>query len=168
MYPPGFQTWVDVERLALELEGAFRPGPLPRRRDRLPEALHIVRPDVAYFGQKDAQQVAVLRRWSTDLDARSRDPRRSRPSATTTASPSRRATPCLSPDERERALARCRARSRRAATAASARRDALLDGRSTSTTSRSRRFDGRPVLAAAVRVGGTRLIDNVPLKEETA
>ena len=67
MYPPGFQTWVDVTELGAVLEGEHRPGHFRGVATVCLKLFTIVRPDVAYFGQKDAQQVAVLRRLIADL-----------------------------------------------------------------------------------------------------
>ena len=67
MYPPGFQTWVDVTDLGSVLEGVHRPGHFRGVATVCLKLFTIVRPDVVYFGQKDAQQVAVLRRMILDL-----------------------------------------------------------------------------------------------------
>jgi len=67
MYPPGFQTWVDVVELGAVLEGAHRPGHFRGVATVCLKLFTIVRPNVAFFGQKDAQQVAVLRRMIEDL-----------------------------------------------------------------------------------------------------
>src|SRR5204862_489564 len=58
LYPPGFQTWVEVERLGGELEGKYRPDHFRGVATICLKLFNIVRPDRAYFGQKDAQQVA--------------------------------------------------------------------------------------------------------------
>jgi pantoate--beta-alanine ligase len=68
MYPPGFQTWVEVEHLTKGLEGDVRPGHFRGVTTVVAKLFNAVRPDRAYFGQKDAQQVAVIRRMTTDLD----------------------------------------------------------------------------------------------------
>ena len=68
IYPPGFQTWVDVEELSRPLEGEHRPGHFRGVATVCLKLFNIVRPDRAYFGQKDAQQVAVIRRMVRDLD----------------------------------------------------------------------------------------------------
>jgi len=68
MYPPGFQTWVAVEGLANPLEGAQRPGHFRGVTTVVAKLFNAVGPDRAYFGQKDAQQAAVLRRMTKDLD----------------------------------------------------------------------------------------------------
>ena len=67
IYPPGFQTWVDVAELGSILEGEYRPGHFRGVATVCLKLFTIVRPDRVYFGQKDAQQVAVLRRMITDL-----------------------------------------------------------------------------------------------------
>ena len=68
MYPPGFQTWVDVEELSRGLEGEHRPGHFRGVATVCLKLFNIVRPQFAYFGQKDAQQVAVIRRMVRDLN----------------------------------------------------------------------------------------------------
>ena len=157
IYPPGFQTWVDVERVSRGLEGDHRPGHFRGVATVCLKLFNIVRPQRAYFGQKDAQQVAV------DPAARPR-PRTSRsrsgrfrPCATPTASRSRRATRASRPRS-ARPRSRCHARSPRAMPRAHA---AVLNGLDVDYVEVAD-FDP-PVLAAAVRVGSTRLIDNVVL-----
>src|SRR5439155_1079807 len=68
MYPEGFQTWVEVEQLGSILEGAARPGHFRAVATVCCKLFNIVRPRRAYFGQKDAQQVEVVRRLVRDLD----------------------------------------------------------------------------------------------------
>lgn len=68
MYPPGYQTFVDVEKLSLRLEGAARPGHFRGVATVVTKLFNITRPHSAVFGQKDAQQVIVLRRLVRDLD----------------------------------------------------------------------------------------------------
>ena len=68
MYPAGFGTYVDVGRIAERLEGAARPGHFRGVATVVCKLLSIVRPDRAYFGSKDAQQGLVIRRLNADLD----------------------------------------------------------------------------------------------------
>ncbi len=67
MYPPGYQTWVEVTELGSILDGVFRPGHFRGVATVVLKLFEIVRPDRAYFGQKDAQQVEVIRRMIHDL-----------------------------------------------------------------------------------------------------
>jgi pantoate--beta-alanine ligase len=160
LYPPGFQTWVEVERLGSVLEGAFRPGHFRGVATVCLKLFNLVRPDRAYFGQKDAQQVAVVKQVVRDLNfdieirvlptVRDEDG---------LALSSRNVL--LSPEERERALALPQA----LATRDPARARELLDGLEVDYVEVAD-FEPR-VLAAAVRVGSTRLIDNVVLEGET-
>jgi pantoate--beta-alanine ligase len=161
LYPPGYQTWVEVEELSRSLEGRFRPGHFRGVATVCCKLFNIVRPHRAYFGQKDAQQVAVVRRMVRDLDLEVeirvlptvRD-------ADGLAVSSRNVL--LSPAEREAALALPRA----LATGDPDRARALLNGLQVDYLEIAD-FEPR-VLAAAVRVGKTRLIDNVPLEGEIA
>jgi pantoate--beta-alanine ligase len=68
MYPPGYQTWVEVESLAHPLEGAMRPGHFKGVTTVVAKLFNGVQPHKAYFGQKDAQQAAVIRRMVRDLN----------------------------------------------------------------------------------------------------
>ena len=160
MYPPGFQTWVEVEELGAILEGVHRPGHFRGVATVVLKLFTIVRPDRAYFGQKDAQQAEVIRRLIRDLALEVelrvlptvRDP-------DGLALSSRNAL--LSSDERRRALALPRA-------LATEDRDAALAELAASNGLvvdyvEVADFDP-PVLAGAVRVGSTRLIDNVVLE----
>ena len=68
MYPPDFQTWVEVEGLTLPLEGAIRPGHFRGVTTIVAKLFNAVGAEKAYFGQKDAQQAAVIRRMALDLN----------------------------------------------------------------------------------------------------
>jgi pantoate--beta-alanine ligase len=67
VYPPGFQTWVTVEEVSAPLEGRSRPGHFRGVATMVVKLLNVFTPDRAYFGQKDAQQVAVILRMVQDL-----------------------------------------------------------------------------------------------------
>ena len=161
LYPPGYRTWVDVEELGAMLEGAHRPGHFRGVATVCCKLFNIVRPERAYFGQKDAQQVAVVRRMARDLNLdvelralpTVRDP-------DGLALSSRNAY--LSPEERAQALTLPRA----LATRDRERARAVLDGLDVDYLEVAE-FEPR-VLAAAVRVGKTRLIDNVVLEGDSA
>jgi pantoate--beta-alanine ligase len=159
LYPPGFATWVDPAGVAEGLEGEHRPGHFRGVATVCVKLFTIVRPDVAYFGRKDAQQVAVVKQVVRDLNleleirvvSTVRD-------ADGLALSSRNAQ--LTADDRTRALALPRAletrdpaRAREVLAAAGIEPDyvAVAD------------LDG-PTLAVAARVGTTRLIDNVLLE----
>jgi pantoate--beta-alanine ligase len=153
IYPPGFETWVEVERLGAILEGEHRPGHFRGVATVCLKLFNLVGPRRAYFGQKDSQQVAVLKRMVRDLAV----PVEIRVLPTVRdhdglALSSRNAY--LSPEERELALALPRA--------LRARDRSLLDGLEVDYFEEA---DFAPrVLAAAVRVGKNRLIDNVVLE----
>lgn len=68
MYPKGYSTYVELERLTDSLCGAKRPGHFRGVATVVTKLFNIVRPDRAYFGQKDAQQVRVIQRMVRDLD----------------------------------------------------------------------------------------------------
>ena len=160
MYPPGFQTWVDVEQLGARLEGVHRPGHFRGVATICLKLFNVVRPQRAYFGQKDAQQVAVLRRMVLDLNLELelrvlptvRD-------ADGLALSSRNAR--LSPEQRVRAGSLHRA----LATKDAQRARELLQDLEVDYVEVT--DFGPRVLAGAVRVGDTRLIDNVILEGDT-
>jgi pantoate--beta-alanine ligase len=68
MYPPEFQTHVEPGHLAESLEGAGRPGHFRGVTTVVAKLFHIAEPDLAFFGQKDAAQVAIIRRMARDLN----------------------------------------------------------------------------------------------------
>ena len=68
MYPQGYQTWVEVEAMTSPLEGAMRPGHFKGVTTVVAKLFNGVQPHKAYFGQKDAQQAAVIRQMTRDLN----------------------------------------------------------------------------------------------------
>jgi pantoate--beta-alanine ligase len=68
MYPPEFSSWVNVEKVTERLEGAARPGHFRGVATVVAKLFNIVQPSRAYFGQKDAQQVMVIKRMVADLN----------------------------------------------------------------------------------------------------
>ncbi len=68
IYPPDFSTWVEVEGLTRPLEGAARPGHFRGVTTVVAKLFNAVQPQAAYFGQKDAQQAAVVRKMTRDLN----------------------------------------------------------------------------------------------------
>lgn len=68
VYPSGFQTWVTVEEVARPLEGTQRPGHFRGVATVVAKLFNAFQADRAYFGQKDAQQVAVIRQMARDLN----------------------------------------------------------------------------------------------------
>ena len=177
VYPPGFATSVRVEGLSDVLEGAQRgSGHFAGVCTVVTKLFHVVTPDVAYFGQKDAQQVAVLRRMVRDLDLPVElaiIPTVREPDGLAMSSRNQR----LTPDERIRALALSRALNAAEAEIAAGERDAetiaagaraamdgvrpeylaLVDPDSFQPVAT---VDGRVLIAVAARIGATRLIDN--------
>jgi pantoate--beta-alanine ligase len=170
MYPDGFQTWVEVEQVARGLEGAVRPEHFRGVATACLKLFNIVRPERAYFGQKDAQQAALVEQLVRDLSV----PVEIRLVPTVRdddglALSSRNAL--LSAEDRAAATALPRAlgtgklahssgRDPVAAASAVLAAEPGLDVDYVETA----RFNGRFHLLAAVRAGRTRLIDNVLLE----
>jgi pantoate--beta-alanine ligase len=163
LYPNGFATWVVPDVTGAEADS--RPGHFRGVATVCLKLFNIVRPERAYFGQKDAQQVAVIRRLVRDLNV----PVEVRVVPTVRdadglALSSRNVR--LSPEERDRALGLPRALASGAIApdpVAAAR--ASLNGLEPEYVEVLNLGDAT-VLAAAVRIGSTRLIDNVPLEGE--
>jgi pantoate--beta-alanine ligase len=162
MYPPSFATWVDPAGAAEGLEGAHRPGHFRGVATVCLKLFNVVRPDLAYFGRKDAQQVAVLKQLVRDLHLEleirvvptARD-------ADGLALSSRNDR--LSPDERSQALAIPRALETRDVARA---REVLAEAGIEPDYVEVADLDG-PTLAVAARVGSVRLIDNILLEGDT-
>lgn len=182
MYAQGFSTWVDVEQVTERLEGVSRPGHFRGVATVVAKLFNIVQPDRAYFGQKDAQQAVVIKKMVTEINMnldivlgptiRERDG---------LALSSRNSY--LNPEERQAATVLYKALSRakqlwqeRETNADAIRREMrlliqqepLAQGDYVSiadaTTLEELSIIDRPALALlAVRIGKTRLIDNVPL-----
>ena len=68
VYPEGFDTWVDVGPLADKLEGLYRPGHFRGVATVVSKLFNVIRPNCAYFGQKDGQQAVVIQKLAKDLD----------------------------------------------------------------------------------------------------
>ena len=168
LYPPGFDTWVDPGELGEVLEGAARPGHFRGVATVCAKLFSIVGPDAAYFGEKDAQQVAVIRQVVRDLDLPVEIvamPTIREASGLALSSRNR----FLSPAERTVALALPRAleagrEAHRAGADAVAAVRAVLDAQPGLSVDYVDVAEfGAPTLVAAIRVGPTRLIDNVRL-----
>jgi pantoate--beta-alanine ligase len=181
LYPDGFATSVKVAGLGDVLEGAHRPGHFEGVATVVTKLLNIVSPDVAYFGQKDAQQAMLIKRLVRDLNLPVEiEVRPTVREPDGLALSSRNAL--LNEDERARAVALSRAldAARRAVQAgehdaAAVRERALaamhdfdvepeyLELVSPDTLAPLERVDGEALALVAARVGPARLIDNAPL-----
>jgi pantoate--beta-alanine ligase len=182
VYPPGFTTTVHVEGLTATLEGAHRGvGHFDGVTTVVTKLLNMVAPDVAFFGQKDAQQALVIRRLVRDLDLPVRiEVRPTVREHDGLALSSRNVR--LQGADRERALALHDALRAAQAALHAGERDAgmlretalramhdhgvepdYLELVSTDDLSPVARVDGQALLAVAARVGTTRLIDNTIL-----
>ena len=181
VYPAGFDTSVTVERLTLPLEGAARPGHFAGVTTVVAVLFGIVRPDRAYFGEKDGQQLRVIERMARDLGMTEvvRCPTVREPDGLALSSRNvhlaaddRAAAPVL-----HRALLAGRAaweagerdatavRDRVAAVLATERRAAVeyVSCADDVTLVELERIEGPAMLSLAARFGTTRLIDNVRL-----
>jgi pantoate--beta-alanine ligase len=163
MYAEGFATWVDVD--VAGGEASARPGHFRGVATVCLKLFNLVRPEVAFFGQKDAQQVAVLRRMVRDLEVGVHI--RALPTVRDEdglALSSRNAY--LSDAERRQALALPRAlEAARTADDPVAAARAALNGLDPEYVELLR-VDGATLLTAAAQVGSTRLIDNVVVEGE--
>ena len=181
VYPDGFDTRVDVGGVTEDLEGESRPGHFGGVATVVAKLFNMVGPDVAWFGQKDAQQALVIRKLVRDLNMPVRievTPTVREPDGL--AMSSRNAY--LTPDERPQAAALSRALVAAEATVAAGRLDApdvlaaaraeldaagvtpeYLELRSAHDLSPTERVNGNTLLAVAARVGRARLIDNTML-----
>ncbi len=181
VYPDGFSTSVEVGGLTDVLCGSARPGHFAGVTTVVTKLLNMVRPDVAYFGQKDAQQALVIRKLVRDLDMPVRIevcPTVREPDGL--ALSSRNAY--LSPEQRERALSLNRALRAAEAAVSEGRTDAddvlaaareqlqqagiepeYLELRSAKDLAPVERVNGSTLLAVAAQVGRARLIDNTIL-----
>jgi pantoate--beta-alanine ligase len=179
IYPPGFQTTIEVRELARGLDGVFRPGHFAGVATVVAKLFNIVQPDVAIFGQKDFQQLAIVRRLVVDLAMGIEIiglPTVREPDGL--AMSSRNAY--LSPSERARALSLSRALFAARDRAGAGERDgrALVEGAraaldvdrldylelcDAATLVPLTEVDRPAVLLVAAFIGRTRLIDNVTI-----
>ena len=180
MYPAGAVTNVHVRRLGDHLCGPHRPEHFDGVATVVAKLLNIVQPDVAYFGQKDAQQLAIIRRMVRDLDIPTQIvgcPTVREPDGLAMSSRNR----YLSKSEREQATSLIRALRRAGQQIAAGERDAsvvenamrsVLNGAGPCVIDYAsvvdaedlqpvRRIDAPVLVALAVRIGRTRLIDNL-------
>ena len=160
IYPPGFATWVVPEGAAIGLEGEYRPGHFRGVATVVLKLLNIVQPQIAWFGRKDAQQVAVVKQLVRDLnlDVEIRVVETIRdPDGLALSSRNSRLTHA----ERERAATISRALETRDPVRALA---LLTAAGITPDYVEIADLDG-PTLAIAAHVGATRLIDNIRLDE---
>jgi pantoate--beta-alanine ligase len=179
VYPPGFQTYVDVRELTRGLCGPFRPGHFAGVATVVAKLFNIVRPDVALFGEKDYQQLAVVRRMVLDLDMRIEIvgvPTVREPDGLALSSRNAYLTPAERTRARSLSRALLNARNQSATgvhdgQALIAQARALLDVDrldylelvDAETLSPVSQIDRTAVMAVAAFIGRTRLIDNVKI-----
>jgi pantoate--beta-alanine ligase len=180
MYPPGFLTHVDVGRLASQLCGRSRPGHFEGVTTVVAKLLNVVRPDVAVFGQKDAQQALVIQRMVRDLDYATRIvivPTVREPDGLAMSSRNAYLTPAQRAEAPvlhrslvrareivrggERSAARIKAAMRRMIARESGGRVDYVEVVDTSDLAPVRAIRGEVLVALAVFFGRTRLIDNL-------
>jgi pantoate--beta-alanine ligase len=184
VYPPGAQTWITVDQVSAPLEGARRPGHFRGVTTVVAKLFNAFTPDRAYFGQKDAQQAAVLRRMVRDLNFPLEMvvcPIIREPDGLALSSRNR----YLSPEERRaaivlhRALCAAQAAIDRGQTAASPVRAVMAEiiaaeplaradyvsAADPDTLEELEQINAQVLLSLAVRVGTTRLIDNFVLRD---
>lgn len=168
IYPVGDATMLNVQGAALGFEGTFRPGHFNSVGTVCTKLFHIIEPHLAFFGQKDAQQVAVVRQIIRDLHMSvSLEVVPTVRDADGLALSSRNVR--LSVVERRRALSIPRALSAALAAHAAGSDPVVAARRELAGVDIDyvdiARFDRAPTLVVAVRVGHTRLIDNIPLDQ---
>lgn len=177
VYPPGYSTYVDVGEMGARFEGAVRPTHFRGVATVVTKLLNVVRPDVLYLGQKDAQQTAVLRRVVRDLDlpvrveivptVRERDGLAMSSRNAYLSAEQRAAAPSLyrAINELRDALAngasKTEAVDRARAALASAASPDYFDVVDASTFEPKERLDGNSFVIGAARFGSTRLLDNL-------
>lgn len=184
MYPAGYQTYVDVERLTLPLCGASRPGHFRGVTTVVGKLFNIVQPHVALFGKKDYQQLAVIRRMVADLNfpvevvgmpiVREADGLAMSSRNSYLSPEERRAALCLSrgiAEARrlfaagERASGRLKGAVEAVVAAEPLAETDYIELRDGDTLEEVALAGGNTLLALAVRIGKTRLIDNGVLGE---
>jgi len=182
VYQAGYQTWITVEDVSKPLEGAIRPEHFRGVATVVAKILNVFTPDRAYFGQKDAQQVAVIRRMIADLNfavnivvsptVREADGLAMSSRNAYLNENERRAAPML-----YRALSAAKQKFEAGERTASVLRTAVLETLSTEplakvqyvsvadpdTIAELHEINGGALLSAAVLIGKTRLIDNLLL-----
>jgi pantoate--beta-alanine ligase len=184
VYPPGYQTYVTVEEVALPLEGAVRPGHFRGVATVVAKLFNAFTPQRAYFGQKDAQQAAVIRRMALDLNfpleivvcptVRERDGL-AMSSRNTYLAPEERRAAIVLYRSLSAAQAAFRAGERGAEELRSAMRNYLaaepraqteyVSVADPDTLAELERVDRNALFSMAVRIGQTRLIDNFVLRD---
>ena len=184
VYPPGFDSWVEVGGLGDKLEGAHRPGHFRGVATVVAKLFNLIQPDRAYFGQKDGQQTAIVRKMVKDLDFR----------LDVVVVPTVRDSDGLALSSRNVYLTQEQRRTApviysalcaasrlwsdgvrngdrlRAEVSATLQQEPVLDGidyvsvADAETLEELEQVQGRAMVSVAVRLGNTRLIDNIILE----